>query len=186
VRAGLVAVLCGLTISCATTTPAPPAPVEQVEQDERLSLSDDEFAHLMATHTRAVMDVALLAGGKGKSAEVKAVANEIWESKRSELNELVALTELNPVPAKIAASHQRELVADHRANMTRLKAAKASTLDQLFVEEMLRRNRYAFDIIDQARLEDPATQQLAEKLAERLRVETMQLNSLQLSSSTRR
>src|SRR5688572_25420962 len=98
-QAALLTMLLVATVSsaCATgATPSlPPLPLIS-EQHENVELADGEFARLMATHHRAVMDVALLDGGRGKSPAVKALATSIWQARQRELPAWEALKKLTP------------------------------------------------------------------------------------------
>ena len=181
-KAGLLAMglVAAMSSSCAARRPP-----SLVEQHGEVTLSDGEFAHLMGTHHRAVMDVALLAAGRAKSPEIKALATTIWEARRRELTELDALKGLAPRLSQTVSSHERELIAEHRASMTRLKDAKPAALEKLFVDEMLRRNQMGFEMIAQARLDDVRFKQLAERLADAQRIELKELKELQRPTSTR-
>ena len=167
--------------SCATTPNVPPI----VEQHERLPLTDGELAHLITTHHRIVKDIALLEIGSGKSSELQEFATAVWEGRQRDLPVWEQFEKLTPKLSDLAAAHEQEMIAVHRATLARLKAEKSSALDKLFVQEMLRLSQSALDMIDQAQLSDSAVKQLAQRFVETQRAELNKLAQLQPAAAAR-
>lgn len=182
-KAELAAILFAVSMcwSCASTPNAPPL----VEQHHRLPLTDGELAHLMVTHHRIVKDVALVEIGSGKSSELREFATAIWEDRHRDLPVWQQFEKLAAKRSDVASTHEQEMIAAHRATLARLKATKSAELDKLFLQELLRLNQSALDMIEQAQLSDPAVKQLAERFAQAQRGEMQQVNQRAAADTAR-
>src|SRR5918993_1272924 len=114
--------------------------------DAHMALGDHEFAHLMAKHHRAGVDMAKLEESGGASEQVKALAAKIRQGQERDLPTLTAHAKAAANAGSMVAAHEKQMEKEHAAMMAKLTSAKGEALDHAFVDEMIKHHQSGLEM----------------------------------------
>ena len=134
------------------------------QQHELAAMDDAHFAGMMAKHHQGGIEMARLEERAGSSKAVKALAAKIRAGQQSELPKLQAHAKGHKPDAKFA-EHEKQMLKEHAAAMSRLKAAKGPVLDKLFADQMIAHHEQGLKAIEATTFQDPELKALADKMA---------------------
>jgi uncharacterized protein (DUF305 family) len=153
-------------------------PADTAHQGHSMQLSDGDFANLMIKHHREGIEMAKIEESGGASDAVKALAAKIRQGQEKDIAELNAFAKKHKA-TDMAATHEKEMQKEHMQTMSKLKNAKAESLDQAFVTEMIRHHQSALEMTKQAQFKDHGLHAFADRMSKNQRAELQELQTLQ-------